>query len=292
MGFCPTGLSCIREAAQEPTPNLSDTPRPRPPASDLLLRAVTRLLRPLVRLLLHGGVTFPVLVDALRDVYVEVARTELLTDPRARTDSRISLLTGVHRKELRRQRLEERTEPEPPAVTRTSAVLARWLGSAGFQDAQGQPAALPRSGPAPSFEALVGSVTRDVRPRTVLDELVNSGAVRLDGDAVVLDANAFVPRDGDEAKTFFFARNLHDHLAAAGANLLGGAPFLDRAVHLRRAECRRRRRTGSGGAGRGAGHAARREPHRAGHRRCGRRHPASRHAHTTGEPGRVPVRIG
>ena len=231
MGFCPTGLSCIREAAQEPTPNLSDTPRPRPPASDLLLRAVTRLLRPLVRLLLHGGVTFPVLVDALRDVYVEVARTELLTDPRARTDSRISLLTGVHRKELRRQRLEERTEPEPPAVTRTSAVLARWLGSAGFQDAQGQPAALPRSGPAPSFEALVGSVTRDVRPRTVLDELVNSGAVRLDGDAVVLDANAFVPRDGDEAKTFFFARNLHDHLAAAGANLLGGAPFLDRAVH-------------------------------------------------------------
>lgn len=237
VGFLPTLLGGIRPSTTEPTPIPSDPPRPRAPAPDLLLRAVARLLRPLVRLLLQSGVTYPVLADAVRDLYVDVARTELLTDPKARTDSRVSLLTGVHRKELRRQRLEEGAEAEPPVVTRTSAVLARWLGSAAFLDAEGKPATLARSGPAPSFDALVGSVTRDVRPRTVLDELLGNGVVRLEGEAVALNADAFVPRDGDAAQMFYFARNLHDHLAAAGANVLavqapgGTAPFLDRAVH-------------------------------------------------------------
>jgi len=44
----------------------------------------------------------------VRGLYVEVARDDLLDDPRSRTDSRISLMTGVHRKELRRQRTPAR----------------------------------------------------------------------------------------------------------------------------------------------------------------------------------------
>ena len=82
---------------------------------DMLLRPVRRLLRPLVRLLIKRGVTFPALADVLRSLYVEVAAHELLTEPRARTDSRISLLTGVHRKEIRRWRSETH---EPGASTR------------------------------------------------------------------------------------------------------------------------------------------------------------------------------
>ena len=209
------------------------TDPPRPPPSDLLLRAVTRLLRPLVRLLLQSGVTYPVLADALRSIYVEVARTELLRDEKSRTDSRVSLLTGVHRKELRRQRELGPAEPEPVSVSRTSAILARWLGAAAFADGEGRPAVLPRSGPAPSFDALVASVTRDVRPRAVLDELLGAGTVRMEGEAVALNADAFLPRAGTEAQVFYFARNVGDHIAAGSANLLapGSAPFLDRAVH-------------------------------------------------------------
>ena len=198
---------------------------------------MARLLRPLVRLLLQSGVTYPVLADTLRALYVEVARTELLRDDKSRTDSRVSLLTGIHRKELRRQRELDPAEPEPASVSRTSAVLARWLGAAAFADEAGRPAVLPRSGPAPSFEALVASVTRDVRPRAVLDELLGAGAVRVDGTQVTLNAEAFLPRagadGGTEAQVFYFARNVADHIAAAGANLLaaGTPPFLDRAVH-------------------------------------------------------------
>ena len=209
----------------------------RPPSPELLLKALARLLRPLVRLLIRGGVTFPVLADLLRGLYVDVALRDLLADPKARTDSRVSLLTGVHRKEIRRQRTPETAGAEPAAVTRTSEIIARWLGAPAYTDpATRRPLPLPRAGADPSFEGLVASVTRDVRPRAVLDDLLDQGAVALEADGRVrLSAEAFIPRPGRDDQLFYFARNLHDHVAAASANVLaaggGPAPFVDRSVH-------------------------------------------------------------
>jgi hypothetical protein len=214
-----------------PTPD-----RPSLPAPDLLLRALARLLRPLVRLLIRSGVTFPAMADLLRNLYVEVARNELLTEPRARTDSRVSLLTGVHRKEIRRQRTPE-TDPEPRALTLSSQVIARWLGTPGLVDSAGRPLPLRRVGAAPSFEALVTAVTTDVRPRALLDEWVDAGIAAVDPQGLVrLEQGAFLPRGGGQEQLFYFARNLHDHIAAASANVAapGAPPFLDRSVHYDR----------------------------------------------------------
>ncbi len=205
---------------------------------DALLRPVRRLLRPLVRLLIQGGVTFPAVADMLRSLYVEVAARDLLTDPRTRTDSRISLLTGVHRKEIRRWRSETH-EPEdvPPVITRTGQIIARWLRDAEYVDNDGQPRPLPRlprPDGGPSFESLVQSVTSDVRPRAVLDDWLNHGIVTVDAaDRVVLETASFVPRPGSAEQLFYFGRNLHDHLAAAAANVTAGgtAPFIERAAH-------------------------------------------------------------
>jgi hypothetical protein len=205
---------------------------------DALLRPVRRLLRPLVRLLIQGGVTFPAVADLLRSLYVEVAARDLLQGPRARTDSRISLLTGVHRKEIRRWRSEPH-EPEavPPVITRTGQIIARWLHDADYVDPKRQPEPLPRlprPEGGPSFESLVQSVTSDVRPRAVLDDWLNHGIVTVDADdRVVLDIAAFVPRPGSAEQLFYFGRNLHDHLSAAAANVTAAeaAPFVERAAH-------------------------------------------------------------
>ncbi|UFN50959.1 DUF6502 family protein [Roseomonas sp. OT10] len=218
------------------------TSAPLPPSAmpaDALMRPLRRLLRPLVRLLIRSGVTFPVLADLLRGLYVEVAARDLLTAPRDRTDSRISLLTGVHRKEIRRQREEEGGGDEvPPIVTLSGQVIARWLGLPAYTDAAGQPLPLPRiAAEGPSFDSLVASVTTDVRARTVLDDWLAQGIVSLDAlDRVRLDTEAFLPRQGREEQLYYFARNLHDHLAAASANIsiAGQAPFLDRSVHYDR----------------------------------------------------------
>lgn len=213
------------------------TTRAPGPAPDALLRSLGRLLRPLVRLLIGNGVTYPVLADLLRDLYLDVAQHDVLTDEKSRTDSRISLLTGVHRKEIRRQRSAAvQPEAEPDVVTLTSQIISRWLGAAPFVAEGGTPLPLPRSAPAgePSFDALVASVTKDVRARAVLDEWLSQELVRLDNDErVILNVDAFIPRPGREEQLFYFGRNLHDHIAAASANVsaTGKAPFMDRSVH-------------------------------------------------------------
>lgn len=211
---------------------------PSPPPADALLRPLRRLLRPLVRLLIRAGLTFPVLAELLRGLYVEVA-AGMAEDARGRTDSRISLLTGVHRKELRRLRgVPPEAEEVPEVVTLGSQVIGRWLGLPGYSSAEG-PLPLPRSAPAgaPSFDALVASVTTDLRPRAVLDGWVEQGIVLIGADELVrLNAAAFLPNRHLEGQLFYFARNLHDHLAAAAANVSAAdaPPFLDRSLHYDR----------------------------------------------------------
>jgi hypothetical protein len=210
----------------------------------LLLKAASRVMRPLVRLMIRGGVSFPVLADALRALFVDVAVNELLPDSRARTDSRISLLTGVHRKEIRRLRAlpVDVGKDVPAVVTLGSQIVARWLGAPAFSDADGLPLALlrvdpGRTGGPGSFDALVESVTTDVRPRAVLDDLLSHGIVWVGpDDRVRLNTDAFIPRPGGEEQLFYFARNLSDHAAAAVGNITAaGLPrFLDRSVHYDR----------------------------------------------------------
>jgi len=99
------------------------------------------------------------------------------------------------------------------------------------------PLPLPRIAAAPgepSFDGLVAAVTKDLRSRAVLDEWISQDLVRIDAqDRVILNVDAFVPRPGRDEQMFYFGRNLHDHLAAAAANVsaVGKAPFLDRSVH-------------------------------------------------------------
>lgn len=207
------------------------------PGSTALLAATRRLLRPLVRLLVRRGVTFPVMSDLLRALFVDVAANDLLPDPKSRTDSRISLMTGVHRKEIRRLRsLDHPEQSEPMIVTVATLVIARWLALA---DPGAPPPSLPRAadGGITSFEGLVAAVTTDIRPRAVLEEWVDQGLVTLDEqDVVHLNVGAFVPKSGGEEQVFFLGRNLHDHIAAGADNVMAdaAAPFLDRSAHYDR----------------------------------------------------------
>jgi hypothetical protein len=218
---------------------MSASTLPSPPPADALLRPLRRLLRPLVRLLIRAGLTFPVIADLLRGLYVEVA-AGMAEDARARTDSRLSLLTGIHRKELRRLR-ETPPEPDqvPQVVTLGSQIAARWLGLSAYAGPDGLPLPLPRSAPegAPSFDALVASVTTDVRPRTVLDNWLEQGLVTIGPDDLIrLSTSAYLPNQHIEGQLFYFSRNLQDHIAAAAANVsaAGTPPFFDRSLHYDR----------------------------------------------------------
>lgn len=195
---------------------------------------LARLLRPLVRLLIRSGVTFPILVELLRELYVNVAEHDFALRGKGQTDSRVSLLTGVHRKEVRRLRGSGTpVSAMPQALSRASRIIAVWLGDPAFTGSDGKPLALPRTGRSPSFEALVETVTRDLRPRAVLDDWLSRKLVSIDKeDRVTLCEPGVMPTSGSEQQLYYFGRNLHDHIAAAVANVIGEGPrFLERSVH-------------------------------------------------------------
>ena len=185
------------------------------------------------------GITFTAAVEVLKRVYVEVADQHFrLTDER-QTDSRVSLITGLHRKDVKRLRAPgygRHAELVPPSVSLGEKIVTTWTSDPRYSDAAGRPVPLPRlarRGGEASFEALVTSVSKDIRSRAVLDEWIRLGIAHIDEeDRVCLNSEAFVPRDGEEEKAFYFGHNLGDHVSAATHNMLGGdPPFLERSLH-------------------------------------------------------------
>lgn len=213
----------------------SSLPATVPPS---IAKALRHLLKPFVRLLLNFGIGYPMLLDLLKSAYVEVAERDFRIDGKPQTISRISLLTGVHRKDVKRL-LELAAAEEGPSrqMMLAARLVATWTGAPEYLDAEGRPLPLARTAKQAdekSFEALVESISKDIRPRAVLDEWLRLGVAHLDAqDRVCLDTDAFVPQQGFDEKAFYFGQNIHDHLAAICHNLSGDAgrkPMLERCV--------------------------------------------------------------
>jgi Family of unknown function (DUF6502) len=152
------------------------------------------LLRPWIRVLLRYGVGLADLVETTKRVYVEVASEEIERKRGRVTDSSVSIMTGVHRKDVKRIQGEV-IAMKPPTFGQSliSRVMELWSGSTKFQTASGRPRSLPRrsqaKGAAPSvaatFEDLLESVSKAVSARAVLDEWIRLGAVKLNAKGEV-----------------------------------------------------------------------------------------------------------
>jgi hypothetical protein len=204
-----------------------------PPAA--FLKALERMLDPLVRALMGMGVTFPFFIRVLKRAFIRVAKREIQKEGVPLTVSRVSVMTGLQRKDIGQitEQIEKR-QPPPANVSLGARLIGIWSGARAFTDSAGRPLPLARfTGTRPTFEDLVRSVSSDVRPRAVLDEWLRLGVVEIDAEERVhLKADAFVPRQGFDELAWFYGRNLGDHISAATHNLLGaGAPLLERAVY-------------------------------------------------------------
>jgi len=203
----------------------------------VLLAAIHSVLRPLVRIMLAHEITLPTAIELLKRVFVEVAEHDFGLDSKGSTDSRISLITGVHRKDVKRLRGLPQVDADlPPKVSLSAQIVATWITGQQWLDKNGLPRPLPRlsrRGGENSFETLVASVSQDIRPRSVLDEWLRLGVVAVTAaDEIALMTKAFVPREGLEEKLASYGHNLGDHAAAAADNVLGiGKPWFERSVH-------------------------------------------------------------
>lgn len=191
-----------------------------------LLAAVQALLRPLAGLAVARGLPYGVVEEGLREAFVEAALAAHPDIAPQRAVSRVSATTGLNRREVGRLiQARDASTPSRPARSPVSELVTRWLADPALRDATGQPLPLPRQGPAPSFEALAQAITRDVHPRSLLEELLRLGAARVRSDETVeLAQEAFVPREDQIRMLGFLGENVGDHLQAAVENVGGREP--------------------------------------------------------------------
>jgi hypothetical protein len=197
-----------------------------------LLNTLRRLLTPLARLCLAKGITFMTVEEVLKQVFIHEANSLQPGAPEHGMVSRISTATGINRREVTRLtklKTAEKITKQPLA----SEILARWVTGHSYRDPDGVPIVLNRIGPAPSFETLAQSITRDIHPRSMLDELIRLSLVRHDEnrDMVSLTHNDFVPGNDSQQMLDFLSDNVGDHLDAAVVNVLqSGNNHLEQAV--------------------------------------------------------------
>ncbi len=200
--------------------------------NNALLMALWRLLVPVARLCLAQGETYAAADDLLKKAFVQEAAALQPGAPGHGMVSRVSTATGINRREVTRLTKlgAQKRQVKQPLV---SELFARWTTGSGWRDSSGTPLVLKRQGGEPSFEALAQEITRDVHPRSLLDEMLRLGIARHDEeqDMVSLNGDSFVPANDSRHMLNFLSDNVGDHLEGAVSNLLhNGTGHLEQAV--------------------------------------------------------------
>jgi Family of unknown function (DUF6502) len=148
-------------------------------AASATLAAVRLLLRPIVTLLIRSGVSWKGFADVAKTSFVEVATSDFGIRGRPTNAARVAILTGIHRREVTRQRewLAQSAVPEPTYHNTAQRVLSGWHQDADYLDAEGQPRELPVTGPVPSFADLCDRYAGDMPATALLKELRKVGNV-------------------------------------------------------------------------------------------------------------------
>jgi Family of unknown function (DUF6502) len=208
-------------------------------SSTQVLAAARQWLKPLVHVLIRCGIPWRDFAELARAAYVEVAIQQFGKRGRPTNVSRTAVLTGLARREVRKQRERLDVTPQPWTgyVTKGSLVLSAWHQDPEFLDSEGKPALLPVDGEGPTFTALLRLCgASDVRATTLLKELRAVGAIQEtpDGRLQALK-RIYIPQMMDEQLIRLWGTVIADVASAYVHNLTRRADLAPRferaAVH-------------------------------------------------------------
>lgn len=209
-----------------------------------LMNALYRVLRPLARLLLRNGVAYQSFAELVKRAYVEAALEDFQGQGRKPTDSRTAVMTGLTRKEVKRQREAMGASgdggEEAASGNRAAKVVTGWVHDPDFLDGESKPAVLPFEGAGTSFSELVRRYSGDMTPRAVLDELVRVGVVSNEG-GIRLEHRSFVPAGDDTSLLAIFGEDVSDLIRTIDHNLAheeSNQPLFQRTLSYNRVPAR------------------------------------------------------
>jgi hypothetical protein len=182
------------------------------------------LLRPIVLLLLKCGMTWKEFSDLSKRVFVEVATDEFGIRGRPTNVSRVSILTGISRKEVshQRKRLAEVAPPQGAKTNDATRLLSGWFQDPDFCNPSGVPLPLPERGKAPSFESLFERYGGDTPFQTLLKELKSAASIAVDGAGRLTASRRYhMPAAMSDENIRVFGANLFDHARTLERNVAG-----------------------------------------------------------------------
>ena len=196
------------------------------PFSYVLQQAIIRLLRPVVRLMIRHNVPLAPFVELVRHVYVTVSQEECSLPGKKCSDSRISVVTGIPRKDIKKY-LEIPDVKDDSVATehnRAARVLTGWIQNKTYLNAEtGKPLDLPLSSEdpdCPTFYHLVQHHSGGVPPKAVLDELLRIGAVhKLDNGCLRLVTFGYIPSGDALEQVRVMSEEITDFLKSVEHNI-------------------------------------------------------------------------
>ncbi|NOZ51641.1 MAG: hypothetical protein GXP08_00640 [Gammaproteobacteria bacterium] len=204
--------------------------------SKILIAAIRKLLRPLIRILLKNGIPYGAFVDIVKPMYVESAAALIESEGKKQTNSRISTITGLSRKEV--HRLKELDDSNDvwtfDRYNRAARVVSGWVRDTRFADCNGQPASLPYDDATPCFTDLVTAFSGDIPARTIYDELNTAGVVKkLENGKVKLLSRAYIPATDQSEKLGILGTDVAGLISTISHNIYetDQKPFFQRKVY-------------------------------------------------------------
>lgn len=187
-----------------------------------VLAATTRILRPLIKILLRYGVSYSAFSDLSKQVYFDVAKAEFVIPGKKQTSSRISTMTGLSRKEV--ARLEALPESDDTLdvsrINRAARVISGWVRDVEFNTIKGEPADLSFDNDQKSFSALVKRYSGDITARTIADELTRTGAITVTSNGLIhLESRAYIPNSSEIDKLTILGTDVPELITTIDYNL-------------------------------------------------------------------------
>ena len=167
-----------------------------------ILGAFLLALRPIARIFLRFGMGFREFSGIAKTAFVDVATNEYGLRGRPTNISRVAVMTGLTRKEVRRVRetIENGDQTVVVKSTPLSELLHRWHADNEYLDSAGRPVVLPFSGEGVSFSSLARKYGGDIPPGAMRTELKRVGAVIEDQDGYLQAVSRVVHPKGEHEK--------------------------------------------------------------------------------------------
>ncbi len=184
-----------------------------------LIQCLRLMLRPVVRFCIRRTLSIQDLIESAKVVFLDVAEEELLRKREKVNVSRLSVLSGLHRRDVMRIFQQGKTKDESMAFT--TRVVGQWLQDKKFCNKPGSPKVLSLEGEDSEFRKLVRCISSDVNPGTVLFELERVDAVERVKSGVKLKTRAYVPRNNPVEGFKLLASDADDMMTAVEENIFG-----------------------------------------------------------------------